>query len=156
MTDLEELLPPMKWNAWGDAAAAKPLSDGIRSLLKQAVGLDDSAGAELDPDNVTLRPSALSDADQDALAASSAPSTCRTADRDRLLHAGGKSTIDLLRRKDTGAQDAPDAILLPGDDERPSPRSCATAPSTASPSSRSAAAPTWSAASIPPAASSTP
>ena len=28
----------MKWNAWGDPAAAKPLSDGIRSLLKQALG----------------------------------------------------------------------------------------------------------------------
>jgi alkyldihydroxyacetonephosphate synthase len=41
---------------------------------------------------------------------------CRVDDQDRLLHAGGKSTLDLLRRKDTGEQDAPDAVLLPGDD----------------------------------------
>ncbi len=55
--------------------------------------------------------------DRDALAAIVGAEYCRTADRDRLLHAGGKSTIDLLRRKDTGAQDAPDAILLPADEE---------------------------------------
>jgi alkyldihydroxyacetonephosphate synthase len=107
----------MKWNAWGDPASAKPLSDGIRSLLKQAVGLEDSQGAELVPDQVQLRPSALSKAHLDALAAIVGADYCRTDDRDRLLHAGGKSTIDLLRRKDTGVQDAPDAILLPGDDD---------------------------------------
>ncbi|HEY2447679.1 MAG TPA: FAD-binding oxidoreductase, partial [Mycobacterium sp.] len=107
----------MKWNAWGDPAAAKPLSEGIRALLKQAVGLEESDEAELDPDQVQLRPSALSQADRDALTAIVGDDYCRTADRDRLLHAGGKSTIDMLRRKDTGVQDAPDAILLPGDDD---------------------------------------
>ncbi|HZC50962.1 MAG TPA: FAD-binding oxidoreductase, partial [Mycobacterium sp.] len=117
MTHLEELLPPMKWNAWGDPAAAKPLSEGIRALLKQAVGLGDSAEVELDADDVKLRPSALIPEHRDALAAIVGDGYCRVADRDRLLHAGGKSTIDMLRRKDTGVQDAPDAILLPGDDD---------------------------------------
>ncbi|WP_420715918.1 FAD-binding oxidoreductase [Mycobacterium sp. 663a-19] len=107
----------MKWNAWGDPAAAKPLSEGIRALLKQAVGLEDSAQAEPEADDVKLRPSALSEKDRDALAAIVGAGYCRTADRDRLLHAGGKSTIDLLRRKATGVQDAPDAILLPGDED---------------------------------------
>jgi alkyldihydroxyacetonephosphate synthase len=114
MTHPEQLLPPMKWNAWGDPAAAKPLSDGIRSLLKQAVGLQDSAGADLEADRVRLRPSALSQADRDALEGIVGAGYCRTADRDRLLHAGGKSTLDLLRRRDPGVQDAPDAVLLPG------------------------------------------
>src|SRR5271167_4710793 len=118
MTHLDELLPPMKWNAWGDPAAAKPLSDGIRSLLKQAVGLEDSQQVELDAGRVELRPSALSQADQDALAGIVGAEFCRTDDRDRLLRAGGKSTPDLLRRKDTGVQDAPDAVLLPGTDEQ--------------------------------------
>nr|WP_165796422.1 FAD-binding oxidoreductase [Mycobacterium ahvazicum] len=112
----EHLLPPMKWNAWGDPASAKPLSDGIRSLLKQAVGLDDSTGKELTPDQVQLRPSALAQADKDALAGIVGAEYCRTDDRDRLLHAGGKSTLDLLKRK-AAAQDAPDAILLPADDD---------------------------------------
>ena len=113
MTDLDALLPPMKWNAWGDPAAAKPLSDGIRALLKQAVGLDDSSTAELSADDVELRPSALSNADIETLAAIVGAEFCRTTDHDRLLHAGGKSTLDLLKRR-AQAQDAPDAILLPG------------------------------------------
>nr|WP_167542733.1 FAD-binding oxidoreductase [Mycobacterium europaeum] len=117
MTRPEGLLPPMKWNAWGDPAAAKPLSEGIRALLKQAVGVEDSAGAELAPEQVRLRPSALPQAHRDALAELVGAAYCRTDDRDRLLHAGGKSTLDLLRRKDAGVQDAPDAILLPGDED---------------------------------------
>ena len=114
MTHPEELLPPMKWNAWGDPAAAKPLSDGIRALLKQAVGLQDSDHIQFGADQVQLRPSTLSQADRDALARIVGADYCRTADLDRLLHAGGKSTLDLLRRKNSGVQDAPDAVLLPG------------------------------------------
>ncbi|OBI30061.1 flavoprotein [Mycobacterium sp. E2238] len=117
MTQPEGLLPPMKWNAWGDPAAAKPLSEGIRALLKQAVGVEDSTAAELELDQVRVRPSALAQAHRDALAELVGAAYCRTDDRDRLLHAGGKSTIDLLRRKDAGVQDAPDAILLPGDED---------------------------------------
>jgi alkyldihydroxyacetonephosphate synthase len=111
------LLPPMKWNAWGDPAEAKPLSEGIRALLKQAVGLEESAETELEPDQVRLRPSALSPADRDGLAAIVGAEYCGVDDRARLLRAGGKSTLDLLRRKDFGVQDAPDAVLLPGSDE---------------------------------------
>jgi alkyldihydroxyacetonephosphate synthase len=107
----------MKWNAWGDPAAAKPLSEGIRSLLKHAVGLQESDEGELGPDQVQLRPSALSQADREALARIVGDKYCRTDDPDRLLHAGGKSTLDLLRRRDAGIQDAPDAVLLPGDDD---------------------------------------
>ena len=111
------LLPPMKWNAWGDPAEAKPLSEGIRSLLKQALGLEDATTAELEADQVRLRPSALSQADRDALGAIVGAEYCNVDDRARLLRAGGKSTLDLLRRKDFGVQDAPDAVLLPGGEE---------------------------------------
>ena len=107
----------MKWNAWGDPREAKPLSDGIRSLLKQALGVADSERPDLDADQVQLRGSQLADDHREALAAIVGPDYCRVGDRDRLLHAGGKSTLDLLRRKDSGAQDAPDAVLLPGTDD---------------------------------------
>jgi alkyldihydroxyacetonephosphate synthase len=107
------LLPPMKWNAWGDPAQAKPLSDGIRTLLKQALGVEDVAAPDLGPDEVKLRPSSLSDADRGGLAEIVGADYCRVDDRGRLLRAGGKSTLDLLRRKDSGIQDAPDAVLLP-------------------------------------------
>jgi alkyldihydroxyacetonephosphate synthase len=113
----DQLLPPMKWNAWGDPQDAKPLSEGISSLLKQALGVTDSAAAEFDADQVKLRPSALADVHREAMAAIVGPDYCRVGDRDRLLHAGGKSTLDLLRRKDSGVQEAPDAVLLPGTDD---------------------------------------
>jgi alkyldihydroxyacetonephosphate synthase len=111
------LAPPMKWNAWGDPAEAKPLSDGIRSLLKQALGLEDSTAHELEAEQVRLRPSALSQADRDGMAAIVGAQYCGVDDGARLLRAGGKSTLDLLRRKDSGVQDAPDAVLLPGTEE---------------------------------------
>src|SRR5271168_1750942 len=112
-----DLLPPMKWNAWGDPDEAKPLSEGIRSLLTQALGVTGSTEAELEADQVQLRPSALTTANREALAAIVGPGHCRVDDQDRLLRAGGKSTLDLLRRKDSGLQDAPDAVLLPGTDD---------------------------------------
>ena len=107
----------MKWNAWGDPAAAKPLSEGIRSLLEQVLGVTEAPAPELDPDQVQPRPSALADDDRDALAAITGADYCRVDGHHRLLHAGGKSTLDLLRRKDSGAQDAPDAVLLPGSED---------------------------------------
>src|SRR6187551_2478786 len=91
------LLPPMKWNAWGDPAAAKPLSDGIRALLKQALGVDGATTPELEASDVTLRPSTRPDANRDALAAIVGAGYCRVDDEGRLLRAGGKSTLDLLR-----------------------------------------------------------
>jgi alkyldihydroxyacetonephosphate synthase len=108
----------MKWNAWGDPQQAKPLSEEIRSLLRQALGVEGSPASELEPEQVRLRPSALSTADRDGLAAIVGAEYCSVDERGRLLRAGGKSTLDLLRRRDSGVQDAPDAVLLPGDDEQ--------------------------------------
>jgi len=117
MSTNSALLPPMKWNAWGDPNAAKPLSDGIRALLKQALGVEASVLTAPEIDEVRVRPSALTAADRDALAAIVGAEFVLDDDRARLLHAGGKSTLDLLRRKDT-EQDAPDAVLVPGDEEQ--------------------------------------
>jgi alkyldihydroxyacetonephosphate synthase len=107
----------MKWDAWGDPEQAKPLSEGIRNLLAQALGVGDVPLPELEPEQVQLRPSALSPADRDALADIVGAKNCGVDDGARLLRAGGKSTLDLLRRRDPGVQDAPDAVLLPGDED---------------------------------------
>ncbi|BBY15302.1 FAD-binding oxidoreductase [Mycolicibacterium litorale] len=109
----------MKWDAWGDAAAAKPLSDGIRSLLEQALGVTRGVRGETAPlgvEDVTVRPSALSRDDHAALAGIVGERYCLVDDVGRLLHAGGKSTLDLLRRRDPARQDAPDAVLIPADE----------------------------------------
>ncbi|GFG69955.1 flavoprotein [Mycolicibacter senuensis] len=117
-SDAQDVLtPPMKWNAWGDPDAAKPLSDGIRQLLKAALDIDGTDDVAADPDQVELRPSALADTDRRALAAIVGEEFCRVDQAGRLLRAGGKSTLDLLRRNGSGVQDAPDAVLLPGTDD---------------------------------------
>ena len=107
----------MAWNAWGDPAAAKPLSPGIRSLLSQALGIDAEPTAEPTLEEVRVRPSALSPSDREGLAAIVGADNVLVEDRDRLLRAGGKSTLDLLRRRDFGVQDGPDAVLVPGNDD---------------------------------------
>ncbi len=107
----------MAWNAWGDPAAAKPLSPGIRSLLTQALGIDAEPTAEPTLEQVRVRPSALSPSDREGLAAIVGTENVLVEDRDRLLRAGGKSTLDLLRRRDFGVQDGPDAVLVPGNDD---------------------------------------
>ena len=111
-----ELSPPMQWNAWGDPDAAKPLSDQIQTLLKTALGAGDSPATAPEIDEVRLRESTLSAEDSKALAAIVGADYLLDDHRARLLRAGGKSTPDLFRRKDPGIQDAPDAVLLPGDE----------------------------------------
>src|SRR6478672_4580077 len=107
----------MKWDAWGDPEQAKPLSEGIRNLLTQALGVGDVTLAELAPDQVKLRPSALPSADREGLADIVGAKNCGVDDAARLLRAGGKSTLDLLRRRSPGVQDAPDAVLTPGTED---------------------------------------
>lgn len=110
-------LPPMKWDAWGDPAAAKPLSQEIKDLLEQALAVSGEDAEPMTPGTVELAPSALSEADRDALAAIVGAEHVGTSDGDRLTRAGGKSTPDLLRRTRDQRQDAPDAVLAPASQE---------------------------------------
>jgi alkyldihydroxyacetonephosphate synthase len=107
----------MKWDAWGDPERITELSASqlamVNDLLK--VSADDVDAVPLG--EVRLRPSQLSDAERDALVAIVDAGHVSTADADRLPRAGGKSTLDLLRRKSRGEQDAPDAVVLPGTED---------------------------------------
>ncbi|WP_182346673.1 FAD-binding oxidoreductase [Tomitella gaofuii] len=107
----------MKWDAWGDPSAATTLSDGIRSLLEQALGVSGADAARRGPDQVVLASSALPPEDLDAFAEVVGAGHVGTSDGDRLSRAGGKSTPDLLRRTRALRQDAPDAVLAPGTDD---------------------------------------
>ncbi|MFE3106139.1 FAD-binding oxidoreductase [Kitasatospora indigofera] len=110
-------LPPMKWDAWGDPDLAKPLSEDIRALLEQALGVTPADHPAPTSEEVVLRPSALPKEDLDALAGIVGAAHVSDRDADRLPRAGGKSTPDLLRRRSRAAQDAPDAVVLPGGED---------------------------------------
>jgi alkyldihydroxyacetonephosphate synthase len=108
--------PPMRWDGWGDPDRVTELSPAqlalVHDLLKvSAADVDAVPRAE-----VRLRPSALSAEDRAALAAVVGDQWVSTEDGDRLPRAGGKSTVDLLRRKSRAEQAAPDAVVLPADE----------------------------------------
>ncbi|MCX4097438.1 FAD-binding oxidoreductase [Nocardia sp. alder85J] len=108
----------MVWDAWGVAAGHAPLPERIRSLLAQVFGVSGEPVARPAEDDVPVRPSALGERDRAGLAAVVGADAVDTGDRVRLRHAGGKSTLDLLRRRADGPQDAPDAVLYPADHEQ--------------------------------------
>ncbi|WP_432421153.1 FAD-binding oxidoreductase [Nocardia cyriacigeorgica] len=105
----------MVWDAWGAPTGHKPLSAQIRGLLKQVFGVSGEPVPRRAEAEVPLRDSALTPAARDGLAAVVGADNVSADHHDRLLHAGGKSTPDLLRRRADGAQDAPDAVVFPGD-----------------------------------------
>lgn len=105
----------MVWDAWGVPAGHKPLSEQITGLLAQVFGISGDPVARRDEGDVPLRASALGTADLDRLVAVVGPDNVSVDHRDRVRHAGGKSTLDLLRRRAPGPQDAPDAVVFPAD-----------------------------------------
>src|SRR5688572_28560254 len=105
----------MVWDAWGVAAGDQPQSAQIRGLLSQVFGISGEPVARRDENDVPLIPTTLTAAHRAGLAAIVGDEHLTTADLDRLRHAGGKSTPDLLRRRANTPQDAPDAVVFPAD-----------------------------------------
>jgi alkyldihydroxyacetonephosphate synthase len=102
----------MRWGAWGVDADRVTLSEQVLALLRDGLGVEPtttSAASEAE-----LPDSQLPTAVREGLAERLGADHVRT-DRDaRLTHVGGKSTIDLWRRRAGDAQNAPDAVVLPG------------------------------------------
>ncbi|MBB5918676.1 alkyldihydroxyacetonephosphate synthase [Nocardia transvalensis] len=110
--------PSMVWDAWGVPAGHAPLSEQIRTLLTQVFGVSGAPVDRRDEDDVPLRDSALTAERLAGLSAVVGADHVSVDHRDRLLHAGGKSTPDLLRRRAEGPQDAPDAVVFPADHDQ--------------------------------------
>ncbi|MFI7189818.1 FAD-binding oxidoreductase [Nocardia nova] len=108
----------MVWDAWGIASAHAPLPDRIRTLVAQVFGVSGDPVARRDEGDVPLRESGLTAAHRAGLSAVVGADQVSTDHRDRLLHAGGKSTPDLLRRRAEEPQDAPDAVVFPADHDQ--------------------------------------
>ncbi|MFC6013206.1 FAD-binding oxidoreductase [Nocardia lasii] len=109
------LAPNMVWDAWGVAAGHQPLSAQIRGLLGQVFGISGEPVPRRDAADVPLISTTLTTADRTGLTDIVGDEYLTTDPLDRLRHAGGKSTLDLLRRRDLEPQDAPDAIVFPAD-----------------------------------------
>ncbi len=107
----------MRWNGWGDPALAKDLPLAVRALLPTVLGRVHRAEPAVALEDVRLSPSALAAEDRAALTAIVGQSHVNTDDEARIRHSGGRSTIDLVRRR-AADQNAPDAVVSPaGHDE---------------------------------------
>lgn len=110
--------PRMVWDAWGIPAGHAPLPERIRTLLARVFGVSGEPVARRDEGDVPLRDSTLTAAGLAGLSAVVGVDHVSVDHRDRLQHAGGKSTPDLLRRRADGPQNAPDAVVYPADHEQ--------------------------------------
>ena len=108
----------MAWNGWGDAARKPELQPGARSFLESVIGRFDSLTPSVALGEVRVSPSALSEGQRSELVSIVGEGYVLTDHDSRVLHAGGKSYPDIARRRLGDAQDAPDAIVLPGDAEQ--------------------------------------
>ncbi|GAB2669539.1 FAD-binding oxidoreductase [Saccharopolyspora gloriosae] len=118
MTELEHRTPEQEWNAWGTADGASPVPEEMRTLIEQGLGVVRRDTPSVDRSAVRVGESRLPDEVRSALVAIVGDDGVRTDDDARLLHAGGKSTPDLLRRRAGDADSAPDAVVLPGSHEQ--------------------------------------
>ncbi len=107
----------MRWDAWGDPDLAAPLSEGTATLIRGMLGVSGEITLpKRDPASVRVSRSRLTDEQLAGLRAIVGDRWTSTADPDRLMRAGGKSTPDLLRRRNA-EQEAPDAVVVPGTDD---------------------------------------
>lgn len=107
-------LPPMRFDLWGTADEAKPLSDSIKKLLSQAMGVDTDRDHTVDAASVTLTEPRLSEsAVQDLERIVGAKNVSQDREQ-RMARARGKSSLDLLEWRSGDVVSAPDAVLVPG------------------------------------------
>ncbi|MFI6496416.1 FAD-binding oxidoreductase [Nonomuraea typhae] len=104
----------MLWSGWGDPAKARELPEPVRKLLHDLLGVraPDVPAATLE--SVRLAPPRLPAAVLAALGGVTGPVHVSTGHEDRVRHAGGKSTPDLLRMRAGDGAGAPDAVVSPG------------------------------------------
>jgi alkyldihydroxyacetonephosphate synthase len=110
-------VPDLPWQAWGAAAGEVSLPHEVTALLEQALHIRPAAAGALVEEDVRMPASALPAAAREALSRAVGVEHILADRHARLLHAGGKSTVDLLRRRAGDALDAPDAVVLPATHE---------------------------------------
>ncbi|MEO9221683.1 MAG: FAD-binding oxidoreductase [Mycobacteriaceae bacterium] len=107
--------PPSVWHGWGDPAQRTPLPAKALRFLDSALGAPKTSGPPVELRAVLLNDSALPDVAAAAITAVVGAEHVHTDRETRVVHAGGKSYVDLLRRRRGDAQHAPDAVVCPAD-----------------------------------------
>lgn len=98
---------------WGDPERVTPLPDAARGLIEMVFGLEDRPALA----EVTVPASGLDSALVAELAGLLGSDHVLLDDATRRLRTRGKSTPDLLRQRSGDLDDAPDAVVRPGNHE---------------------------------------
>jgi alkyldihydroxyacetonephosphate synthase len=100
-----------------DPDLAHALPKGARRYLSRELGWSPRATPPVPVAEISLAPSRLPDTARSALTELLGEENVHTDRASRLKRAGGKSYLDLLRRREGDATDAPDAVVTPGTTE---------------------------------------
>src|SRR5690606_21562707 len=104
--------PEMRWDGWGDPDRATELPRAVRALLPLLLGRLHRPVSAPDIDEVTVDASRLTADDLTVLSAIVGESNTLLDPQLRLRRAAGRSTPDLLRRREPH-QRVPDAVVRP-------------------------------------------
>ncbi|WP_448625991.1 FAD-binding oxidoreductase [Geodermatophilus sp. URMC 64] len=112
--------PELTIQGWGPArpAAGETVPKAARRYLTRELGWTPRATPPVPVDDIALAPSRLPESAHIVLTGLLGEENVRTDREARLRHAGGKSYLDLLRRRAGDAHEAPDAVLTPGSTEQ--------------------------------------
>ena len=100
-----------------DPGPAPPMPKAARRYLARELGWTPRASPPVPVSAIRLPPSRLPADARSVLSGLLGEENVRTDAESRLRRAGGKSYLDLLRRREGDASDAPDAVVLPGSTE---------------------------------------
>lgn len=119
VTRVTDEIPRSVWYGWGDPALAKPLGSGALEFLRRTLKLrsvaQDHPPVELS--DVRVGPATLAANVLAELRSITGEEHLAIDASTRILHAGGKSTPDVMRRRSGDALEAPDAVVFPGSSE---------------------------------------
>lgn len=110
--------PELSWWGWGDPSQVPELSESVRALLAQGLGVRGPAPERAALDQVRPAPSRLEPKLVAQLSAVVGDDAAAADDESRLRHTRGKSTPDLLRIRAADASAAPDLVLSPSSHEQ--------------------------------------
>ena len=114
MMEISHRVPDMRWCGWGLPERDVTLSEEVRELLQQVLGAEPRDTPRPSALDIQLPDSTLTTGAREALAEAVGEDNVRSDEHSRVLHLGGKSTPDLLRRRNLDSKHAPDAVVLPG------------------------------------------
>lgn len=107
----------MAWNGWGDAARKPTLPAGGLDYLASRIGALDGAYPSVAVESLAPRATSLSTAVSAALCGIVGVENVLQDDYSRALRSGGKSYPDVIRRRLGDVASAPDAVVLPGNEQ---------------------------------------